>query len=336
MMKLVKILFSIAILSMLFLNAFNCGSDPAAEGEKAFQSANYNLAIQHYLEARKENPAQKNVFDEKIALSYMLRGQKLYGRNKNVKSFSGNFEKALDYIPENPSAEFNKEYSKILFAMANAHMNARPENEIQKDEYLSKTITYLEDALVNDENNTEASELLDKIKLDNFQKMLNKGKDFYSRAGRTKNSDYYINAEYYFQRAAYFDTYNKDAEKMLSKTRKKTLSILNNREDFAMAIADMSRQSKNLILDLTIKNYATKPVKLEINKFEVVDIEGKVYTVNKKMMDEKFKNKKLKNQNLAELKLAEGYIVFSIPKNVKIEYLGYHLDEEETVKKYFP
>jgi hypothetical protein len=215
-------------------------------------------------------------------------------------------------------------------------MNARPENEIQKEEYLNKTLNYLEDALVNDENNSNASELLDKIKSDNFQKMLNKGKDFYSKAGRTKNNDYYINAEYYFQRAAYFDIHNKDAEKMLSKTRKKTLSILNNRDDLAMAVADMSRQSQNLILDLTIKNYATSPITLDVKNFEIVDVNGNSYKINEQMMNEKFKDKKLKNQKLAELKLAEGYIVFSIPKKAKIDYMGYQLSEEETAKKYFP
>ena len=56
----------------------------------------------------------------------------------------------------------------------------------------------------------------------------------------------------------------------------------------------------------------------------------------KKMMTEKFKDKMLKDQKLAELKLAEGYIVFSIPKNVRIDYMGYHLNDEETAKKYFP
>ncbi len=335
-MNLSKIVMSIVLISLLSLTAFNCGSDPAVEGEKAFQSANYMLAIKHYIEAKKENPDNKNAFDEKIAISYMLRGQELYNRTKNVKSFSGNFEKALDYIPDNPSADFNQQYSEVLYSIANAYMNARPENEIQKEEYLNKTLNYLEDALVNDENNSNASELLDKIKSDNFQKMLNKGKDFYSKAGRTKNNDYYINAEYYFQRAAYFDIHNKDAEKMLSKTRKKTLSILNNRDDLAMAVADMSRQSQNLILDLTIKNYATSPITLDIKNFEIVDVNGNSYKINEQMMNEKFKDKKLKNQKLAELKLAEGYIVFSIPKKAKIDYMGYQLSEEETAKKYFP
>lgn len=335
-MKTPKFLFSFIILCCLSFVTMHCGSDPAVEGEKALESANYNMAIKHFLEARKSNPNEAQTYEEKIALSFMLKGKSLFERSKNVKSFSGNFEKSLEYIPDDPSEYFKKEYSKILFALGNGYLQARPENEIQKEEYLNKSIQYLEDALYNDENNSSADSLLAKIKADNFQKMLNKGKDFYTKAGKTKNGDHYITAEYYFQRAFYFDIYNDEAKKMLSKTRKKTLSVLNNREDFAIAVADMNRQSKSLILDLTIKNYATSPVSIDIQNFEIVDLDGKSYPLNKNMMDTKFKDKTLKNQKLAELKFADGIIVFSISSKVKIDYLGYRLNEDETVKKYFP
>jgi hypothetical protein len=53
-------------------------------------------------------------------------------------------------------------------------------------------------------------------------------------------------------------------------------------------------------------------------------------------MKTKFKGKSLKNQKLAELKFADGIIVFSISSRVPIDYLGYRLNEDETVKKYFP
>jgi hypothetical protein len=335
-MKTPKILLSLIILFGLSLVVIHCGSDPAVEGEKAFENANYNLAIKHFLEARKSNPAEKQTYEEKIALSYMLRGKSLYERSRNVKSFSGNFEKSNEYIPDNPSDYFKKEYSKVLFALGNGYQQARPENEIQKEEFLNKSIQYLEDALYNDENNISADSLLEKIKVDNFQKMLNKGNDFYKKAKKTKNGDHYITAEYYFQRASYFDIHNDEAKKMLSKTRQQTLSVLNNREDFAIAVADMNRQSKALILDLTIKNYATSPIALDIKNFELVDLDGKSYPLDTGMMDTKFKGKTMKNQELAELKFADGIIVFSIPSKVKIDYLGYRLYEDETVKKYFP
>jgi hypothetical protein len=335
-MKIQKIISSFFILCGLALLIIQCGSDPAVEGDKAFESANYNLAVKHFLEARKQNPAEKQSYEEKIALSYMLRGKTLYETSHNIKSFSGNFEKSSEYIPENPSDYFKKEYSKILFALGNGYLKSQPENEIQKEDFLNKSIQYLEDALFSDENNVSADSLLAKIKVDNFQKMLSKGNDFYSKAGKTKNGDHYITAEYYFQRAAYFDIYNDEAKKMLSKTRKKTLSVLNNREDFAVAIADMSRQSQSLILDLTIKNYATSPVSIDIKNFELVDRDGNTYKMDTGTMESKFKGKSLKSQKLAELKFADGIIVFSIPSKISIDYLGYRLNEDETIKKYFP
>jgi hypothetical protein len=334
-MKIQKIISLVGICCLAIVNTY-CGSDSGVEGEKAFNDANYTLAIKYFLEARKQDPVNKQNFDEKIALSYMYRGKSLYETSHNVKSFSGNFEKSLEYIPLTPSEEFKKEYSKVLFALGSAYQQTNPENEIQKDDYLNKSIQYLEDALYNDQNNSSADSLLVKIKADNFQKMLNKGNDFYTKAGKTKNSDHYITAEYYFQRAADFDIYNKEAKKMLSETRKKTLSILNNREDFAMAVADMNRQSQSLILDLTIKNYATTPVSVNVKNFELIDTNGNTHPVDENMMESKFREKCMKNQNLAELKSADGIIVFTIPSNVPIDYLGYRLNEEETVKKYFP
>ena len=335
-MKISKIILSLVFFITLSILSVHCGSDPASEGNKAFEAGNYNLAIKHYLEAKGNTPAEQQQYDERLALSYMLRGQDLYARSKNVKSFSGNFEKSLDYIPDQPSQEFMKVYSEVLYNLGTAYLTTTPENEIQREDYLNKAIGYLEDALVNDQTNQKADSLLAQIKIDNFEKMLDKGNDFYEKAGRTNNGDHYITAEYYFQRAAYFDLNNQEADKMLSKTRAKTLSILNNRQDFAMAVADMSRQDGNLILDLTIKNYATSAVSIDISNFEVVDINGNSYQLNKAMMENKFSKNSLKNQKLGELKSVDGIIVFAVPAKIKLDYLGYRLDESETTKKYFP
>jgi hypothetical protein len=335
-MKTSKMMILLILFSGFAFLFFHCGSDPAVEGRNAFEAGDYGLAIKYYLEAKKANPDAQQAYDEKIAISYMKHGEKLYEFKQNVKTFSGNFEKSHEYIPAQPSAEFKTEYSKMLCSLAKAYIAAKPENDIQKEEYLNNSIQYLEDASFNDENNKEAGDLLARIKADNFQKMLNKGNDFYSKAGKTKNNDYYITAEYYFERAADFDIYNQEASAMLSKTRAKTLSILNNREDFAIAIADMNRQPAHLILDLSIKNYATAPVAVDLKKFGIVDKDGNSYAVDPKMMNEKFKDNQLKNQNLAELKLVDGIIVFSIPNKAQIDYLSYQVDEAKTVKKYFP
>jgi hypothetical protein len=161
-MKLQKNLLLTGMFIIFSATAMNCGSDPAIEGDKAFQNENYNIAIKHYLQAVKDKPEEKQVFEEQIALSYMLRGQKLYSRSKNVKAFSGNFEKGAGYIPVEPSKKFNQEYSKVLFDLAVAYLSSRPENEIQKEEYLNKAIGYLEDANVYDNTNSSADSLFSK------------------------------------------------------------------------------------------------------------------------------------------------------------------------------
>jgi len=321
-----------------FLFAFfliSCGSDPAIEGEKAFQDGNYDNAIAHFINARKQDP-QNQSFDEKIALSYMLRGENLYNKTNNLKSFAGNFEKAEKFIPANPSDNFRKQYSTSLYSLGLAYSKTPPQNEIQKEEFLNKSITYLEDAVFNDEYNQKADSLLSKIKSDNFQKMLDKGKDFYNRAQKQKKIDLYFSAEFYFKKAANFDIYNDEAKNLLSKTREKTLSVLNIQEDLAIAVADFSHTGNNFILDLAIRNYARDPVALDINNFVLSDIDGNTYSLNENMMNDTFQSKKLMNKSIAERETVNGIIVFSVPQKTKIEYIGYTTENGEVVKKYFP
>ena len=64
-MKLIKLL----ILAFVPLYLFNCsGNNPAEEGLKAFQSANYNLAIKLLLDAH-EQDSGNNAYEEKISLA---------------------------------------------------------------------------------------------------------------------------------------------------------------------------------------------------------------------------------------------------------------------------
>jgi tetratricopeptide (TPR) repeat protein len=330
-MKYVKILFLIAAVSIFWA----CGSNPAEKGEKAFQEGNYNIAIKHFVEAKSQNPADQS-YAEKIALSYMYRGKELFGMRRNLKAYSGNFEKASDFIPDNPSPEFKKQYSEILYDLSQAYMKTKPNNEIEKEEFLNKAIEYLEEALYQNAQNTVAEEYLNTIKSDNFQKMLDKGNDFYEKARKSKNYDLYFSAEYYFKKASYFDIHNTDAKNMLSKTREKTLSVLNFREDLAMAVADYTYQSGNFIMDLTMKNFMRNPVPIDINNFELVDSDGNTYPVNTSIMKEKFSKKSIKNVKLAELKTVDGIIAFAVPKKVNFDYVAYNLPDGKSVKKYIP
>jgi len=330
-MKLQKILILLIPLFMLW----SCGSNPAEEGEKAFKDGNYNMAIKHFVEARQQKPDNQG-YAEKIALSYMLRGKELFDMRNNLKAFTGNFEKASEFMPDNPSPEFKQKYSDILYELSSAYMHTKPNNDIEKEEFLNKAIEYLEEAQFQNPQNTAAVEYLDEIKTENFQKMLDKGNDFYNKAERGKNYDLYFSAEYYFKKAAYFDIHNKEAKKMLSKTREKTISVLNFREDLAMAVADYTYQSGNFILDLTLKNFMREPVKIELGNFELTDNDGNNYQVNQKMMTEKFGAKSLKNMELGELKTLDGIIVFSVPKKMDLDYIAYRMPSGQVAKKYLP
>ena len=335
-MKFAKNIILLFIILSFSASLFHCGGNPAEEAEKAYQSGNYKMAIQLFSEARKQDP-NNQMYNEKIALSFMNRGYNFFLANKNIKSFTGNFEKATDYIPENPSDEFKKTYGEMLFKLGEAYISSKPQNEIQKEEFLNNAISNLEEALFQDENNSKADSLLAKIKVDNFQKMLDRGKDFFAKAKKQKNYDMYFSAEYYFKKAAYFDIHNEEVKKLLSAARKRTLSVLNYRDDLSLAIAETKRQKGRLILDIRVKNYLTDPVQVNIDNFQIYDLEGNTYQIDKTWMETKLGKNSLKNTTLDQKKtFVDGIIVISIPANVKPEYLAYKVSDSKESRKYFP
>ncbi len=335
-MKFVKNIILLCIVLSFSTALFHCGGSPAEDAEKAYQSGNYQKAIQLFSEARKQDP-KNQMYNEKIALSFMNRGYDFFLTNKNITSFIGNFEKATDFIPANPSEEFKKTYGEMLFKLGEAYISSKPQNEIQKEEFLNNAISNLEEALFQDENNSKADSLLAKIKVDNFQKMLNKGKDFFVKAKKQKNYDMYFSAEYYFKKAAYFDIHNEEVKKLLSDTRKRTLSVLNYRDDLSLAIAETKRQKGKLILDIRVKNYLTDPVLVNIDNFQIYDLEGNTYQIDKTWMETKLGKNSMKNTTLDQKKTyVDGIIVISIPANVKPEYLAYKVSDSKESRKYFP
>jgi hypothetical protein len=320
-------------LSFTVLNLY-CGSDPAGEAEKAFESGNYNLAIKLYLDARAKDP-QNQTITEKIALAYMHRGQELFQKSNNIKSFSGNYEKALTYIPENPGDEFKKNYSKMLLVLAQGYLNSKPQNDIEKEDFLNKAISHLDDAIYNDQFNTQADSLLTRVKAENFQKMLDKGKELYSKAEKQKNNDLYFNAEYYFKKANEFDIYNAEAKKLLSRCRQNTLSVLNIKDDLAIAVADNANKAGEFILVLVLRNHISVPINIKLENFVLADIEGNTYALDKTTMDSKYASTKMKEGEISG-KDMEGWLVYKVPVGVKLEYIGYKMETGQVSKKYFP
>jgi hypothetical protein len=164
--------------------------------------------------------------------------------------------------------------------------------------------------------------------------MMEKGREYFNNARKTGNNDLYLTAEYYFKKAVYFDPDNKEAQEYLSKTREKTISILNIQEDLALAIVDQLRNQNNFILDIGMHNYTNFPVSINIDNFELKDIEGNTYHLDEEMMN-KFPNK-LKGQEIKGGETIKGFIAFKVAKNTKLESISYTRETGEVVKKYFP
>ena len=318
---------------LIFLS---CGGSQSDDAENAFQNGNFKLAIQLYSEALKGEPDNR-FFKERVALSYMNRGFEFYTTTGNVKSFSGNFEKALEFIPEESSPEFKELYSNMLLKLAEAYIKSTPQNEIERENFLNQAIVNLDEALFQNAENRVADSLLEKIKSDNFQKMLDKGKNFYSEAIRTGKEELFFSAEYYLKKASEFDMRNDEVKKLLAQTREKSLPLINVNDDIALAVADHTYQDNRLILDLRIQSFLTTPLQVDIGKFELIDTDGNVYHPDTEAMSGKLKDKSIKNVTLDQKKIyADGLIMFPVSKRIKLDYLTYRADKARVTKKYFP
>jgi hypothetical protein len=323
----------LVVFGIILLNMY-CGSNPAVEADKALTSGNYGLALKLFLEAKSKAP-QDQAITEKIALVYMYRGQELYQKSNNIKSFSGNYDKAVTYIPETPSEEFKKTYSKLLQALAQGYLNSKPQNDIEKDDFLNKGIAHLEDAIYNDQYNAGAESLLTVVKTENFKKMLDKGKELYAQGKKQNNMDLCFSAEYYFRKASEFDIYNEEAKKLLAQVRRETLTVPNIKDDLAIAIVEYKYLEGEWIMDVTLRNHLTDPIPVILENFVLTDTEGNTYTLDRPFMDSKFAANKFKGGNLKPGDTS-GILAFRVPAGKKIEYLGYRMDNGQLVKKYLP
>jgi len=330
---------SVNLINVLIVFGFSifllgCGGNSYEDGVNAMQKGDYNMAIKYLSEAKKTTPENPAV-QEKLALAYMLKGKDLHKKTKNISAFTGNFSKGEEFIPAEPTPEFQVEYSNLLFDLANAYQNTKPENDVQKEDFLNKTIGSLETAIGYNPDHTEAEELLNQIKSDNFSAILEKGKKLYTLAKKEDNKDLYFTAEYYFKKANNFDPENKDALKYLSNTRKKTLDVPDFGQDLALAIADYQYSKGSYIFDVYIQNNTPDPINIKHANFILMDKDGNSFPLDKETM-KTFKTKTLKEKSLDDRNPASGIIAFKMKKKANVEYIGYKLDEEKTVKKYFP
>jgi len=332
-MKTFQIFFTILLAVLIW----QCGSDPREEAENAFRDGDYSKAIRLFTALKKEQPMYSKAIDEKIALSYMLRGKELYEKTRNVQSFSGNIEKAVELIPGSPSDEFNRLYANVLVALADAYMNAVPANDIEKEAFLNEALADIQKAQAVDPENASADSLMQKFRRDHFEDMKKKAYDSYQKAQKMRDLDYYFISEYYVKKASDFDPNDQELLSLLNKIRQKTISVLNYRDQVSLAIADKRQQKHQLIFDVTIKNYLPTPVNLNVDRFRLVGADGTEYPLDKDMMNIFLKGKSLENQELNDAKpMVDGLLVFKVPPNTRLAFLEYRYDNKNSSRKYFP
>lgn len=327
-------------LSYVFLLVFSlsifisCGGDPLAEGDKAYAQGNYSQALNFYMEAKKAQ-ADSPKISEKIALTYMQRGLKFYKKRKNLESFVRNFDMGEERIPQETSDNFNKEYSKLLYELAMAYHNTPPANEIQKEQYFSKTLENLDNALLYNEENVEAGKALQDIRSANFQKTFDKGLGFFKQAKKERNPDLYMAAERYLKRAVSFSPENKEARKYLSKIRKKTLAIVNMEEILPIAVADYKYSGKYILIAFSAINNSAEPFNFTPQNIKLVDADDNVYSVDTEH-SAKFDDGLVKTMLIQPRKQLDGTLAFPIAKKVKISHIKYVLEDGREILKYFP
>jgi alkyl sulfatase BDS1-like metallo-beta-lactamase superfamily hydrolase len=274
-----------------------------------------------------------------ICLSYLNRGEELYKKTNNLEAFSGNFDKGNNYFPKYPSSEFKNKYSNILVTLANAHLNTRVKSETEKEAHFEKAVDLVRKAIFLDTTNTSAKELMAQLKQDYFQSLIDKGKKYYSKAGKTKNADLYFTAEYYLKDAQKFEADNAEIQSYLNKIKQKTLPVLNYREGVSLAIGGISRERKAIIIKIIIKNYTAQSVNIRLENFKLVDLKGNIY----RYYEQEMQNRELFGETLvSNTKLTaanpsmSGIIAFEAPKDVKLNFLECKIDAKKSAKKYFP
>ncbi len=335
-MRSSKVLIIFFALSSLILFS-QCGKSPEAEGDDAYAKGKYNQALTHYLKVKKEQPDNAKI-NEKIALTYMQRGLVLYKLRKNIDAFQLNYEKSQEFLPDTLSENFKKEYSKLLYELALAYHNAVPKNDIQKEKYFTLTLDYLQKALEYDPANTQADSKLNEIKIANYQKYFDKGKDFYLQARKNKrNPTLYLSAEAYLLQAIRLNPESEEAQKLLKKVRQKSMAILDISEELPLALAITGQKwiSGNLALSVTVFNNTVDPYTVDPQRFTLYDKTGKTYKFASEPTAE-FSKGLVEPTAIDAKKDGNFVLAFQVPKGLALDKLIYETEDGYTIGKYFP
>ena len=337
MMRSLKLFLGLIIFISLLIFV-RCSKNLETQGDEAYAKGKFNQALTYYLKVKKEQPDNARL-NEKIALTYMKRGLALYKLRNNVDAFQLNYEKSQEFLPSDSlSDHFRKEYSKLLYELAMAYHHATPKNDIQKEKYFTLTLDYLQKALQYDSTNTGADSKLNEIRIANFQKYFEKGKDFYAQAKRDKrNPSLYLSAEAYLLQAIRLNPQSEEAQKLLKKVRQKTLAILDisNELPLALAVTGQKRVNGHLALSIIVFNNTVDPYPISPERFTLIDKQGREYSFASEKTAE-FSKGLTEAVNIDAKSDRAIVLSFKVPKGVSPDRLIYKTEDGFTIGKYFP
>ena len=326
------------LLTLLIVFIQFCSQNIAEKGEQAYLAKDYNDAIKLLTSSSLDPQKRTNHTKEIIVLAYMYRGQELYLKTRNVKSFSGNYKSSYKYLPETQSSEFRLQYSALLSSLAAAYSEAKAENEFEQDKFDSKGIELVNTALSYDSTNDAAHKLLGRLKEKNFLKLLSKSNTLYIKAKKLDDVDLYFAAEACLNDAAKYDVNNPDLLNLRKKIKRSTLGILNYSDGVSMAVTDQVYDKGKLVMLLAVKNYQKKPVSIQPDKIELIDVRGNTYPVDKEEMRVRsifgqkcIESKKLDPNN----PYTKGIVAFDVPKNLAISHIVLKNNGDIITSKYF-
>jgi len=322
------------VLMLVFILVLtSCSSDPMAEGDKFYQEGQYAKAVNMYNEVLKTQP-DNSIAREKAALATVKVGQELYNRRKVLSPFVKYYENAVTLIPDNTSQEFNKEFSVLLFELAQAYLNSEPRNNQEKKERFDNVLMYYDEALFYDPDNSAAMTALEEFQNKHFAEMMEKGTQYYQKARKQKNDLYYLNAEYYFKKANKFNSEDADAAKMLETVRKINLNKINPDLDYPLAIISTLVKDEYTAVQVYLENRTAGTCNVQANMFMVLDKDGNEY---KGEITDVF-NATFKEGTVASGKGIEGVISFKTGGKQADKFDKLIFDSPEGIQsvKYFP
>ncbi len=207
---------------------------------------------------------------------------------------------------------------------------------LKKSLNLNKTATLMHQALDLDSTNVDAQNILDEIKLNNYQKIVDKATGIFNRAQSRNDVNLYFDALTQIRKAQAMGGTTPELRRMLSRIYGKTLGVLNFEDHLALAVLKEEYVGGKMIFSLVVRNYLPYAVTLSFDNFVLSDYRGNQYNVDKEIMTRDYNMSGIKQLALNHGEDMGGFLVFTVPDSVSFDYIGYRYGAGSLSKKYFP